>query len=100
MFWESFNLDNTFSTFALVKNDAPFASAESIPTSALRSIKLSIVGAKPLVPPATDPIPVVNKIPFGVVPDPVPAIAAISISWAEEKKKDERKFYKKKRLKQ
>ena len=41
-----------------------------------------MLGARPFVPPATLPIPVVLRIPLGWFDDPLPAIAARSIASA------------------
>tara|TARA_Y100001968_G_scaffold50811_1_gene41608 strand:+ start:535 stop:738 length:204 start_codon:yes stop_codon:yes gene_type:complete len=60
-----FQFDKTASTYELVIQAALDVSALSIETDFLRSITWSIVGASPLAPPATDPIPEVLRIPVG-----------------------------------
>ena len=66
----SFSFDRAFSTAVLVTKAQEATSALSTATVCFRSKTLSKVIAPPLVPMATEPMPVVCKIPSGSLEPP------------------------------
>ena len=55
--------------------------------------EISSVGAKPLVPPATEPMPVVCRMPVGWLLLPEPLMAAVSIASASKATESARNYY-------